>query len=72
VNTLLQAEIQSFLGEKFELSLENSSKVAAMIKTTSIKNLLELADLVDDKRKMDQWEFYWHNLVNPTEEEEEE
>lgn len=66
----MQTEIQSFLGEKFEMPAESSSKVASMIKTTSIKNLLELADLVDDKRKIDQWEFYWHNLVNPAEEEE--
>jgi len=34
-----------------------------MIEGSSIKELLELADLVDDKKSFEEWEFYWQNLM---------
>lgn len=35
---------------------------------SSIKQLLELADLVDNKNSIEDWEFYWENLMNSKEE----
>lgn len=39
-----------------------------MIEGSSIKELLELADLVDDKKSFEEWEFYWQNLMKTEEE----
>jgi hypothetical protein len=69
MSPLAQSEIQSFLSGKYGISEEVSKKIATLIRATSIKSLLELAELVDDKNKIEEWEFYWHNLLNPVEDE---
>jgi hypothetical protein len=40
------------LNGKYGISEEVAKKISVLIKTTSIKSLLELAELVDDKNKI--------------------
>lgn len=46
-----------------------SKKVGILLEGSSIKNLLELAELVDKKSDYSEWEFFWLNLLTPKEEE---
>ncbi len=39
-----------------------------MIDGSSIKQLLELADLVDNKNSIEDWELYWQSLMSSKEE----
>jgi hypothetical protein len=41
-----------------------AKKVATLVDGCTIKNLLELADLIDTKNSYSEWEFYWQNLLN--------
>lgn len=43
------------LKEKFNMSIEMSRKVAQMLEGGSIKELLELSELVDKKEDFSEW-----------------
>ena len=57
------------LKEKYKLEESKSKQVASMLEGCSIKELLELAELVDNKGDPEEWEYYWTNLLTPKEEE---
>lgn len=52
-------EIFLMLKEKFSIKEDVAKRVASMADGSSIKQLLELADLVDNKNSLEDWEFYW-------------
>lgn len=42
-----------------------SRKVASLLEGSSIKDVFELAELVDNKEEFSEWEFYWRSLLMP-------
>jgi len=47
-----------------------AKKVANMLEGCCIKELLDLAELVDNKSDYNEWEYFWNNLLAPKEEDE--
>ena len=43
------------LKEKYDVSEAIAKKVSLMVEVSSIKQLLELADSVDDKKSFEEW-----------------
>lgn len=48
---------------KFDGSEEVSRAVGKMVGSATIKQLLELADLVEDKSRASEWENIWNTLI---------
>jgi regulator of RNase E activity RraB len=59
------------LKEKYGVKEDIARDVAKLTDGASIKQLLELADLVDNKSVFDDWATYWENLTNSNEVKEE-
>lgn len=58
------------LKEKYRVDDAVAKKVASMLEGCCIKELLDLAELVDKKSDYSEWEYFWYNLLSPKEEEE--
>ena len=67
VSRLGRDDIQSMLREKYQIDENISKQVATLLDGCSIKELLELGELVDNKKEYSEWEFYWMNLLTPKE-----
>lgn len=67
VSRLGRDDIQSMLREKYQIDEKISKQVATLLDGCSIKELLELGELVDNKKEYSEWEFYWMNLLTPKE-----
>ena len=67
VSRLGRDDIQSMLREKYQIDENISKQVATLLDGCSIKELLELGELVDNKKEYNEWEFYWMNLLTPKE-----
>lgn len=60
------------LREKYGLKEEIAAQVGKIVHNCTISELLQLAELVDNKKEPKEWEFYWQNLVGPRSKEESE
>jgi len=58
------------LKEKYSVDSGVAKKVANMLEGCCIKELLDLAELVDNKSDYNEWEYFWNNLLAPKEEDE--
>ena len=60
---LRENEIAEVVKNKFDGSEEVSRAVGKMVGSATIKQLLELADLVEDKSRASEWENIWNTLI---------
>lgn len=63
VPLLGKEEIAMMLKEKYGVSEDVARKVAGMTDGSSIRKLIELADLVEDKSSLADWQLYWESLM---------
>lgn len=71
VPLLGREEIGMMLREKYGVGEEVARRVGAMTDGSSIRQVIELADLVDNKSSLGDWELYWQSLMSARDEAEE-
>jgi hypothetical protein len=63
VPQLGEKEIAEVLKNKFDASEQLARSVGRIVVSATIKQLLELADLVEDKTRVEEWDLIWHTLI---------
>lgn len=56
-------DIAALLESKYQLDPSNCSKIGQKLKGISISNLLMLGDLVENKSNLNEWAFYYDNMI---------
>lgn len=63
VKDLDQNDIATLLESKYQLDQSIGAKIGQSLKGISISNLLMLSDLVESKNNLNEWTFYYENMI---------
>jgi len=63
VKDLDQNDVATLLESKYQLDQGICAKIGQSLKGISISNLLMLSDLVESKNNLNEWTFYYENMI---------